>query len=175
MGYSRSVFPVLLGALLLAARFSGAAPVTASTMTHNVVEQSKVAGLYRIVLVLLPTEPFVTARQLRKNKDATGMLIVGGGVPVLPHDRTHPNHHLVVHVFDEASGKAVTGAHVKLTFVAEAARGVVERMQVVEMQAAGKGPQSTHYGNNLRIKPGTYDVTVTVNARATATFVIKPV
>jgi hypothetical protein len=28
------------------------------------------------------------------------------------------------------------------------------------MEAVGQGSQSTHYGNNVRMRPGTYDVAV---------------
>jgi hypothetical protein len=43
---------------------------------------------------------------------------------------------------------------------------------VVEMQAVGKGPASTHDGNNVTLAPGTYTVTVTVNGGPPATFTV---
>jgi len=39
------------------------------------------------------------------------------------------------------------------------------------MQAIGGGPKSTHYGNNVTMPPGRYNVSVTVNNR-TANFAI---
>jgi hypothetical protein len=43
---------------------------------------------------------------------------------------------------------------------------------IVRMEAVRKGPQSTHYGNNVRMRPGAYDVVVTANGYA-ATFHLK--
>ena len=43
---------------------------------------------------------------------------------------------------------------------------------VVVMEAMGKGPGSTHYGNNVTMPPGAYRVDVTVNGTK-ASFSIK--
>ena len=95
------------------------------------------------------------------------MLVVGGAMPVRMDAPSHPNHHLIVHVFDKASGKAVTNATVAISYAQGS--GSARSLPIVEMQAIGKGPQSTHYGNNLNLPDGTYTVTVTANGN-TATF-----
>ena len=46
-----------------------------------------------------------------------GMEIEGGAAPVAPDADSHPNHHLIVHVFDKQTGKAVTDATVTMSFV----------------------------------------------------------
>jgi uncharacterized protein involved in high-affinity Fe2+ transport len=38
------------------------------------------------------------------------------------------------------------------------------------MHVAGKGTDTTHYGNNLRMEPGSYEARVTVNGSAHARF-----
>ena len=43
--------------------------------------------------------------------------------------------------------------------------GTPIEVPVVVMQAIGKGPSSTHYGNNVTMPAGRYKVTVTVGGR----------
>jgi hypothetical protein len=47
------------------------------------------------------------------------------------------------------------------------ANGAAVDVPVVVMQAIGKGPQSTHYGNNVVMRNGNYSITVTVNGKKT--------
>jgi len=72
-----------------------------------------------------------------------------------------------VHVFDKKTGKAVSDATVTMSFVALDGKGnpsgTPSEVAVVVMQAIGKGPASTHYGNNVTMPAGHYSVTVTVN------------
>lgn len=143
-----------------------ASPVTAMDMGKGVT-MTKTAGPYSIELQLLPAEPFYSQAQFENEHPKDGMLVVGGAVPVQPDAASHPNHHLIVHVFDTASGKAVTDATVTISFAQ--GTGPAQSLPIVEMQAIGKGPQSTHYGNNLNLPDGTYTVTVTANGN-TATF-----
>ena len=96
---------------------------------------------------------------------------MGGARPVAPDAASHPNHHLVVHVFDAKTGKAITDAMVSMNFqrLDDKGRpnGAVVDVPVVVMQAIGKGPQSTHYGNNVAMPNGTYSIAVTVNGKKT--------
>lgn len=72
-----------------------------------------------------------------------------------------------IDVFDKKTGKVVTDATVTMSFVALDAKdktaGAAAVVPVVIMQAIGKGPASTHYGNNVTMPAGRYRVTVTVN------------
>lgn len=155
------------------------APVSADTVAQGMAmaqpAMSQTAGPYRIVLGFMPAEPFYTALQVQQNHVTDGMLVVGGATPVQPDAPSRPNHHLVFHVYDTVSGKALTGAHVTIAFVRStgAAGGTAVQVPVVEMQVVGRGPESTHYGNNVTLPPGTYDVTVTVNGENSARFVVK--
>ncbi len=136
---------------------------------------SKTVGSYRIELHVLSAEPFYTAEEAKKKHVTMGMLIEGGAAPVQPDAALHPNHHLVVHVFDEKTGHAVTGANVSLNFTPVGADGKSSgdsiKVPVVIMQAIGMGAEFTHYGNNVMMNPGSYNVLASVNGQ-TATFEI---
>jgi hypothetical protein len=137
--------------------------------------QTKVAGSYRMELDVLPAEPFFTKQEVADQHVQNGMEIEGGAAPVALNADSHPNHHLVVHVFDTRSGKVVTDAAVTMSYVLldakDEAAGAPTAVPVVVMQAIGKGPASTHYGNNVTIPPGRYRVTVAVNGKS-AVFVV---
>lgn len=129
--------------------------------------RTKTIGPYRVELHVLPAEPFFSKADVAAKNVKAGMEIEGGAAPVAPDADSHPNHHLVVHVFDKKSGKVMTEATVTMSFVSLDAKGkpggTPVEVPVVVMQAIGKGAPSTHYGNNVTMAPGRYDVTVTVN------------
>jgi hypothetical protein len=160
-------------ALFLALVRPAAADPMGSMSMPAASTQTQTAGPYTIQLVLLPAEPFITQAEYAQTHPAEGMVVVGGAVPVQPASATQPNHHLVAHIY-RADGTAVEGAHVAMTVVATGGAAPASPMPVpiVEMQAAGKGPQSTHYGNNVTLAPGTYNVTVSVGETASTTFAL---
>jgi len=125
----------------------------------------------RVELHVLVAEPFFTADEVAARHVREGMLIMGGAKPVATDAASHPNHHLVVHVFDAKTGKAITNATVSMNFqvLDDKGRpnGAVVDVPVVVMQAIGKGPQSTHYGNNVVMPNGTYSIAVSVNGKKT--------
>lgn len=137
------------------------------------VKKEQTAGTYKLELEVLPPEPFYTESQVKSENIEKGMLVERGAAPVQPKASPQPNHHLVVHVFDKSTGKAVTNANVEMSFQrlgpAGEPVGTSTQVPVVEMQVIGKGPSTTHYGNNVDMPSGTYRVTVTANG-ATATF-----
>jgi hypothetical protein len=140
----------------------GSMPMPAAT------EQTQAAGPYKIMLVMLPAEPYMTPAEYEKTHPAQGMVVVGGATPIQPGSPSHPNHHLVAHVY-RLDGSAVQGATVTMTVTptGSGAEGAPLSVPIVEMQAAGKGPQSTHYGNNVTLAPGRYAVTVAVGSAST--------
>jgi hypothetical protein len=133
------------------------------------VTQTKTVGPYRIELNVYPAEPFFTKQEVADKHVQNGMEIEGGAAPVAMDAASHPNHHLVVHVFDKQGGKAETAASVTMRFEPVDSKGksagAAQEVPVVIMQAIGKGPQSTHYGNNVTMPAGRYRVTVTVNGK----------
>jgi hypothetical protein len=125
----------------------------------------------RVELHVLPAEPFFTADEVAVSNVKEGMLIMGGAKPIAPDVASHPNHHLVVHVYDAKTGKAIPNAKVSMNFqlLDEKGKpnGAVVDVPIVVMQAIGKGPQSTHYGNNVVMSNGTYFIAVMVNGKKT--------
>ena len=141
--------------------FGGVAASAADVM------QTKTVGAYRVELHVLPAEPFFSKQDVADKHVKEGMEIESGAAPVALDSDSHPNHHLIVHIFDKQSGKVVSNATVTMSFVALDGKGnpagTPTEVAVVVMQAIGKGPASTHYGNNVNMAAGHYNVTVTVN------------
>jgi len=133
------------------------------------VMQTKTVATYRVELHVLPAELFFSKQDVADKHVKEGMEIEGGAAPVAPDADSHPNHHLIVHVFDKQTGKAVADATVTMSFVALDGKGnpagTASDVAVVVMQAIGKGPVSTHYGNNVTMPMGHYNVMVTVNGQ----------
>ncbi len=133
------------------------------------VMRTKTVGTYRVELHLLPAEPFFSKEDVATKHPKEGMEIEGGATPVMLDAASHPNHHLVVHIFDTKTGQAITDATVTMSFVSLDPKakpsGAPTEVSVVVMQAIGKGPASTHYGNNVAMPAGRYNVSVTVNGQ----------
>ncbi|MGO9787886.1 MAG: hypothetical protein ACLPL5_13905 [Stellaceae bacterium] len=146
------------------------------------IKMTQNAGAYRVELNVLNAEPFGAPMNMGGMSGMSGMgqgavmVAKGGATPVPPDAPSHPNHHLVVHVHDAASGKVITDAAVTISFTPEDASGKdsgpATQVPVVVMEVSGKGAASTHYGNNVTMPPGAYHVDVTVNG-ATTSFQIK--
>ena len=162
----------LVAAAMLA---TAAAPSLAAT-TATKISRFEMVGPYKVVLNVLPPEPFFTKKEVKAKHIKAGMLVERGAKPVAMNGPMHPNHHLVVDVVRQKGGKAVTDAKVTLTVVPLNAKGKADgkamRVPVVEMEMIGKGPQSTHYGNNVELKPGLYRVVAHIGGRE-ARFRIK--
>jgi hypothetical protein len=155
----------------------------ATTLLAKNIDQSKTAGPYRIQLEVLPPEPFYSAKQVAAGESKMGMLILGGAEPVQPNAPSHPDHHLVVHVFQKTTNKALTNANVHLTIqpldnkgqpTGQAMKVPVVRMQMTGMSGMGGmgAAQTTHYGNNVSLPPGDYRVEAIANGYP-ASFEIK--
>jgi hypothetical protein len=134
----------------------------------HVMVDTIIDGL-KIELHVLQAEPFFTQDEVTAGKATEGMLIISGEKPLALDAGTHPNHHLVIHVFDANTGKAGTNANVKMSFQhldsTGKALGNPIKVPVVKMQAIGKGEQSTHYGNNVVMPDGSYIVSLSVNKK----------
>ena len=138
-----------------------------STVQANHVMIDTTLGSLRVELHVLPAEPFFTKDEVSAGKGTEGMLIMGGAKPLALDANPHPNHHLVIHVFDTKTGKAITNAKVKIDFQSLDKNGnlfgTLIQTPIVVMQVIGKGAQSTHYGNNVIMPDGPYNVSVVVN------------
>lgn len=156
----------------LAVALTAAVTVAGSANAAGVM-RTKTVGPYRVELHLLPAEPFFSKEDVAAKHVTEGMEIESGAAPVVLDAASHPNHHLIAHVFDKKSGHAETDAAVTMKFTRLDGKGqptgAPVEVPVVVMQAIGKGPASTHYGNNVTMPAGRYQVTVTVNGK-TAVF-----
>jgi hypothetical protein len=139
-----------------------------SADAKNIVKKATANGM-RIELNILSPEPFYTTEEVATKKIKEGMLIIGGAEPVPPEANSHPNHHLVVHIFDAKTGKAITTAKVSMSFQQLDEKGNMVgksvKVPIAIMQAIGKGVESTHYGNNVVMPDGSYSVTVVANGK----------
>lgn len=141
-------------ALLFGALIAG--PVGASAASHT-ESLTRHADNWTITLKLLPAETFT---HVVKPSTRGDMYVLGGSGRPLPAGKA--NHHLIVRLQHE--GHPVTNANVKLQYRLEKPRHAAwHSVPVVRMDVAGKGVQTTHYGNNVLLKPGKYDVRVAVN------------
>jgi hypothetical protein len=101
-----------------------------------------------------------------------------GATPNAVNGSAHPNHHLVA--FVKTDGHLVEDANVTISYRKASSdmddmskSGDWTHLDVVRMHAAGKGLATTHYGNNVHLESGTYDVRVSVNGSAPASFEIS--
>lgn len=133
---------------------------------HN-VNKTAMAGSYSVNLKVLPAESF--------GGPHGAMVRDAGAKPEMLHGPARPNHHMVV--FVRRHGHSVEKADVTISY-----RNLWHQhnhwmeLPVVRMHVAGKGLGTTHYGNNVRLGPGKYEVRVSVNGHGPATFyfILKP-
>jgi uncharacterized protein involved in high-affinity Fe2+ transport len=75
--------------------------------------------------------------------------------------------------FVEKDGTPVKDADVRISYRTLSGNSAPWMdLPVVRMHMAGMSLDSTHYGNNLYIPPGNYEVRVSVNGQGPATFQI---
>ena len=164
---SQSFIPSSVAAVLTLALGTLLVPGTAHAQNISKTAQ---AGSYTVTLEVLPPEAFTGA-------DAP-MVKDSGAAPNTVNGPEHPNHHLVA--FVKQDGKPVEDATVTISYREVASgkgnmgkSGDWTQLEVVRMHAAGKGLASTHYGNNVHLASGTYDVRVSVNGSAPASFEVS--
>lgn len=116
------------------------------------------AGPYEVTLKVLPAEHFEGPR--------AEMAWDGGARPLTLTDGHRPNRHLVA--FVKRGGKPVVDAKVAIRYrLTGMHRSRWMRLPVARMHVAGKSKATTHYGNNVRLRPGWYEAQVTVNGHTT--------
>jgi hypothetical protein len=134
------------------------------------ISQTTQAGSYTVTLKVLPPEGF-------SGSDAP-MVADSGAAPNAVNGPEHPNHHLVAFVTKD--GKPVEHADVTISYrQAPSTMGSMSksddwtRLDVVRMHVAGKDLDTTHYGNNVHLASGKYEVRVSVNGSAPAVFEVS--
>lgn len=140
----------------------GLALVPAAAHAQTVVKTA-MAGSYSVTLRVLPAESFAGPH--------AAMARDAGAQPDLLSAAVHPNHHLVA--FVKKAGKPVEDAKVSIGYrETSPKKGSWIALPVVRMHVKGKSLATTHYGNNVKLAPGHYDVRVSVNGSKPATFSI---
>jgi len=125
------------------------------------VSQTAMAASYSVTLKVLPPESF--------HGPKAEMVRDGGAEPNRLNGPAHPNHHLVA--FIEANRKPLEHGKVEIRYRSASSKtGKWTTLPVVRMRVAGKGPGSTHFGNNVELPAGDYEVRVTVDGKGPATF-----
>lgn len=123
------------------------------------------AGPYTVTLKVLPAESF-RGPKAEMARDS-------GAEPNYLNGPEHPNHHMVV--FVTKAGKPVEEARVSIGYRVDSAKaiGAWTTLPVVRMHVVGKGRATTHFGNNVHLAPGNYEVDVTVDGKGPAIFHFK--
>ncbi len=135
------------------------AGVTVAAAGEKPVSETAACGPYSITLKVLPAEAFT-------GKDAE-MVRDGGAQPVTLGSDEMPNHHLVV--FVKKGSEPVEDADVTIRYhQTDGEADAWTDLPVVRMHVAGKSLATTHYGNNVHLAPGPYEVRVTVNGSGPA-------
>jgi len=124
------------------------------------VSEAGTAGKYSLDLKVLSAESFEGPHaEMARDAGAKANIATGNAAP---------NHHLVV--FVKEAGKPVENAKVAISYrqlSPEKSKWIT--LPVVRMHMAGKGMETSHYGNNVKLAPGSYEVRVTVNGEGPAT------
>jgi hypothetical protein len=156
----RKQMPVSLS-FAVALAFALGALFTSHTVLAQKISKTAMAGDYSVTLKILPAESF-TGTNAAMTRD-------GGAKPNEINGPEHPNHHLVA--FVRQDGKPVEAATVSIRCrELSPKKGDWISVPVARMHVTGKGLQTTHYGNNVKLDPGSYEVHVTVNGSGTAVF-----
>jgi hypothetical protein len=119
---------------------------------------------YRIELEIGPPEPFYPAQQAASDNRKSGSLASDEAGAVALNGQSHPDHSLVVSVFDEKTGNPVVDADVGLYLQAlggDGQPGALRSVPVAKMRPARDG--FPRYGNNVRLDSTRYRISATVN------------
>jgi hypothetical protein len=132
-----------------------------ATARAQKISKTAMADHYSVTLKVLPAESF-GGPQAEMARD-------GGAEANEINGPEHPNHHLVAFVRED--DKPVEKATVSISYrEVSPQQGEWITLPVVRMHVAGKGLKTTHYGNNVKLNPGSYETRVTVNGSEPAVF-----
>jgi hypothetical protein len=147
--------------LVVALTFAFASLILPRAAQAQKISETAMAGPYSVTLKVLPAEGF-TGPHAEMAWDA-------GAKANMLDSPAGPNHHLVA--FVKENDKPVEKANVSISYRRVSPKpGKWMSLPVARMHIAGKGPETTHYGNNVKLAPGSYEAHVTVNGKGPATF-----
>jgi hypothetical protein len=117
------------------------------------------AGDYKVVVEVLPPGPYAGPK--------AELVRDGGGQPLARIGSLLPNHRVEVTVTND--GQLVKQATVAILYRNLGPHGGSwVSIPVVRSHVVGKGPETTQFGNDLRLGPGLCEVSVSVNGQGAA-------
>lgn len=144
-----------------AQKLSHGAQEQSQNLDQTTLSQTAQVGHYSVTLKVMLAESF---------NGPQPEMIRDGGAPANEVDGPNPpNNHLAAFVTED--GKPVQNANVEISY-----RSVFRNdgewivLPVASMHAAGKGLETTHFGNNVTLPADGYEVRVTVNGTGPVTF-----
>lgn len=150
--------------LTLSLAFLAAGLIASNTAEAKNISKTAKAGNVWVTLKVLPAEAFEGAH--------SSMVRDAGAMPMLLSNSPRPNHHMVV--FLKSDNKPVEKASVMILYRQSAPhKGKWTLLPVVRMHVAGKSLATTHFGNNVKLDPGDYEVIVVVDHNPPADFHFK--
>jgi hypothetical protein len=146
--------------LAISAALGSLTPAHASSKT---VSQTKIMGLYKVVLKIGPAQTMSmtsrsAAEKMMNGKNATCKMAPSHH---LSAKAKYCNRHVEVHVYRSANGKVITNAKVTIS-LADRIRNRTIKVPIATMEGK-QGKKDFHYGNNVFAQKGPYAVTVVVN------------
>ncbi|MGI8967751.1 MAG: hypothetical protein ACR2GA_01430 [Chloroflexota bacterium] len=142
------------------------------------IKQQKVAGPYRLVLVIGPAEMMSMAGHKGTEVGMPGgkmaacrMKSSGMSMHTSSMGEKICNHHVELHVYNAHSGRVISNARVTIS-IQDAAKHMKTLVPIMMMRDPRMGMRDLHYGNNVYAGPGSYTIDVTVGRLAT-TFKVR--
>ncbi|HVC79240.1 MAG TPA: hypothetical protein VNL35_01910 [Chloroflexota bacterium] len=167
---SRKVVAVGIVILSSLGWVGGGAAHAGMNAASGILTKTMIRGPYKLTLDIGPLEHMYTMAQMKKTHPKTGEVMVSGTMTMsgMGMNGMKPNHHLELHVYNGTTGKTITKAMVMIT-VRDAMGKLLERVPIATMYGIKNGMADFHFGNNVALKAGNYQVVTQVN-KVTATF-----
>lgn len=129
------------------------------------LKQEAQTAHYRLELQIGPAEKMFTPAEVAAKHLTEGEVMVGGmmsmGMASMAVNMGDTRH-LEVHVYALDTGAVVTDAKLRIV-VRGASSKKAQMVSATKMYGIKEGPSDTHYGDNVSLPPGNYEVEVTVN------------
>jgi hypothetical protein len=150
-----------LSSLFIAITFTSALLLLPRVSPAQTVSKTATAGPYSVTLKVLPAESFRGPKpEMARDGGAEPNYLVGAA---------RPNHHMVA--FVNRNTRPVEDATVSISYRRiSSTNSEWKSLPVVRMHVTGESVATTHYGNNVDLPLGNYEVRVTVDGKGPATF-----
>src|SRR5579859_4389929 len=125
---------------------------------------------FRLTLQIGPMEAMYSEADAKATHPTSGEVMLSGkmtgGMPSMDHAMpgmtSMPGmRHVELHAYSLKTGKAVPDASVTIVLIGADKKR--QRVPIARMYGVSEGLADLHYGNNMRVSPGTYAVDATVN------------